>query len=133
MPPPMMMMGPMDMWLTPEAFDKMLVPYTGKYDMIITTVGLPFQAGKLKLWTQKPAPKVVIASGMIQEFKKAIEAKAIVAALTFNPKAVNDNKMPSGNLDEDFNKRYLLVTPETVGQIAKDNAMLFIDMAPPAK
>lgn len=129
MPPPMMM-GPMDMWLTPEAFNKMIKPHAGKYDMLITMIGLPMQSQNLDIWKAKPPPKVVIASGMIQEFKAHIANKFIVACLTFNPKAVNDDKGPSGKLDEDFNKRYLLITPENVTQVATDNPMLFIDMQP---
>lgn len=131
--PPPMMMAPMDTWLTPEVFDRMLAPCVGTCDMVITTVGLPFQAGQLKLWSLKPAPKVVIAAGMIQELKSAISKKAIVAALTYNPNAVPITRKPSGNLEVDFGKHYLLVTPETVDQLAKDHPALFMDAGTPVK
>ena len=52
-------------------------------------------------------------------------------AVTFNPKATYDNQKPPSDLDEAFAKRYLLVTPETVEQTAKEFPNLFMGMMPP--
>lgn len=125
-PEEMMMMGPPEFWLTAERFDAMLQPYIGKADIVITTIGLPMDMPKMKFWTLNPRPKMVIASGSIFELRKAIEAGAVAAAITYNPKAQYDNKAPPSKLDDAFNKRFLLVTPESVEQIAKDHPELFM-------
>ncbi len=134
MPPgsEMMMMGPIEFWLTPEKFDAMLEPHLKGADLVITTIGLPMDVGKLKFWQVKPQPpKMVIASGNISNLAEAIKAGFVAAAVTFNPKATYDNQKPPSNLDEAFAKRYLLVTPETVEQTAKEFPNLFMGMMPP--
>ena len=128
-PEEMLMMGPIEMWLTPERFDAFLAPFVPKVDMIITTIGLPMQPGILKFWKFNPRPKVVIAQGNIQELRSAIQAKAVVAALAFNPSAKFESQWPPKDLEKAFAIRYLLVTPDNVEQIATDHKDMFI--APP--
>jgi hypothetical protein len=134
MPPgaEMMMMGPIEFWLTPEKFDAMLEPHLKNVDLVITTIGLPMEVGKLKFWQVKPQPpKMVIASGNISNLAEAIKAGYVAAAVTFNPKATYDNQKPPSNLDDAFSKRYLLVTPENVEQTVKEFPNLFMGMMPP--
>jgi hypothetical protein len=130
-PEMMMMMGPIEFWLTAEKFDEMMAPYLDKCDMVITTIGLPMDVGRMKFWSLSSRPKMVVASGSILELKKAIEGKAVVAALTFNPKAKFDNERPPKKLDDAFAKRYILITPENVNQVAEEIPELFIQMPPP--
>ena len=123
----MLLMGPIEFWLTPERFDAMLRPYMAKVDIVITTIGLPMEVAKLQFWNASPRPTMVIATGSIFELKKAIEGKAVVAAVTYNPKAVYDNKMPPAKLQEAFDKRFVLVTSENVGEVSKKFPELFMN------
>ena len=128
----MMMMGPIEFWLTPEKFDAMLEPQLKNVDLVITTIGLPMEVGKLKFWQIKPQPaKMVIANGNISNLAEAIKTGYVAAAVTFNPKATYDNQKPPSNLDAAFSKRYLLVTPENVEQTVKEFPNLFMGMMPP--
>jgi len=124
-PEEMLMMGPIEMWLNAERFDAFLEPFVPKVDMVITTIGLPMQPGTLKFWKFDPRPMLVIAQGNIQELKVAIQAKAVVAALAFNPTAKFESKWPPKNLEKAFALRYLLVTPENVEQIATEHKDMF--------
>lgn len=130
-PEEMMMMGPIEMWLTPDRFDALLEPYAGKVDLVITTIGLPMQPGLLKFWKLEPLPKMVIAQGNVMELRGAIKAGAVAAALTFNPQAKFDTKMPPKDLEKAFNNRYLLITPENVDQIAEQHKDLFMNLPTP--
>jgi len=79
----------------------------------------------MKFWTMKKRPDLALASGSVYELKKAIAGKAIVAAVTYNPKAVYDEKPPPADLDAAFDKRYLLVTPDNVLTVAGEYGDLF--------
>jgi len=113
------MLPPMEYWLTPKIFDDIINKYKDKVDMVITTIGLPQQYARMKLWRMKKRPKVVIAGGSIYELKQLFMGKYIAAAVTFNPDAQFTDKGPSSNLEEAFKERYILVTPETVAQLAQ--------------
>ncbi len=117
--------GPPEFWLTADVFDTMLQPYIGKVDLVITTIGLPTDMVKLKFWTLNPRPKLVIACGSIFELRKAIADKSVVAAVTYNPKAVYERKVSLTNVKAAFDKRFLLVTPENVEEISRKYPELF--------
>ncbi len=116
--------APMEAWFTPERFDKLVQPYIGKVDLLITFQGLPMEPGKLKFWNMKPLPKVVLAGGSIAEFRKAIEQGVVIAAVTTNPKA-NFELRPKSDVNKTFELRYLLITPENLGSMAGDYKGLF--------
>ncbi|MBT7188277.1 hypothetical protein HN911_13235 [Candidatus Bathyarchaeota archaeon] len=73
----------------------------------------------------EPEPQPARTSGLATAGKSPIAGKAIVAAVTYNPKAVYDPKPPPADLDAAFSKRYLLVTPDNVGQMAYQYGDLF--------
>ena len=123
----MMMMGPIEFWLTPEKFDALIQPYIGKADLVITTIGLPMEVAKLKYWTWDKKPKMVIASGSIFELKKAFEACAVAAAVTYNPKAKYDNLPPPSKLEEAFEKRFILVTCDNIKDVSAKYPELFMN------
>lgn len=112
--------GPPMMFITAAAFDKMFQQYAGQVDMVITTVGLPMDKERMKLWQMKKGerPKVVIASGGLRGLLTLISRGGIVAALAVNPAGmvVGDTDIPS---DEQaaFDKRFLLVTPQNVASM----------------
>jgi len=121
------MLPPMEYWLTPAAFDA-LVKKHSDCNLVVSTIGLPSQFGKMKLWrsVQSKKLKVALGGGSIFELRKLFLGKYLVAAVAYNPKAVYDDSKPPSNLDEAFRKRYLLITPENVAQLAKEYTGLFM-------
>jgi len=119
------MLPPLEYWYTGKILTKLLDEYTGKYDMIITTIGLPQDAARMKLWTSADKPKVVIANGSIYELKGAIKSGMIVGAVTYNPNAEYDDKPVPKDLDEAFDKRFLLVTPANVDEVTSKYGDIF--------
>lgn len=114
------MMAPMETWYTAKAMDDILKGANAEYDMVITCIGLP--AGGL---VRLKGKKVAIAGGSVYEFGPAIAGKVIVAAVTYKPDAVYDDKPVPSDMEEAFNKRYLLVTPENIAAVAGQYAELF--------
>lgn len=119
------MLPPLEFWYTAEIFDDIVARYTSECDLIVTTIGLPMQSERMRYWTMPNKPALALASGSIYELKQAIKTGTIVGAITYNPKAVYDEKAPPTDLDAAFDKRFLLVTPENVDTVARKHSDLF--------
>jgi len=120
------MLPPLEYWFTAELFDKLVKRHCKQADLIITTIGLPQDLKKMKFWMMKNRPKLAVAGGSVYELKKPIKAKAVVAAITYSPQAVYEDKPPPDDLEEAFKKRFLMVTPENIDQIASQYPDLFM-------
>jgi len=119
------MLPPLEFWFTGKLFDQLVTDNKDKCNLIITTIGLPMDLGAMKFWKMKDRPKLALASGSVYELKAAIKQQMVVAAVTYNPKAVYDEKAPPSNLDAAFDKRFLLVTSENVDEVAGAHKDLF--------
>lgn len=124
-------------WPMPESLDKILAPHEGQFDILITTAGLPFEAGKLKMWKWKTVPKIAVAAGSVQELQGPIASGQVMAAVGPKLSAPAEVKSVPRDIAKAFNERFILITPENVAQVAKDNPGLFLDAggsagAPPA-
>ena len=100
--------------------DDILKGANADYDMVITCIGLP-AGGRAR----RKGKKVAIAGGSVYEYGPAIQGKMIVAAVTYKPDAEYDDKSVPSNMEEAFNKRYLLVTPENLAEVATKYGELF--------
>lgn len=109
---------PMEYWLTAKLFDELVAKHASTCDLVVSMVGLPTDMAKMKLWTQPTRPKVALASGSVYDLRKVIAGKGVVAAVAYNPKAVYDNNPPPADMNQAFDKRFLLVTPENVETMA---------------
>ena len=121
------MLPPTEYWLTPSLFDNIVAEHGKNVDMVITCIGLPNNPGAMEFWSMNPRPKLVIASGGVYELKRAIAQGAVAAAVSYNPSMVYDQKAPPSDLDEAFDKRYLLITPENVEAVASKHNNLFME------
>ncbi len=119
------MLPPLEFWFTAKLFDELAEKNKSKADMIITTIGLPMDLGAMKFWKMKDRPKLALAGGSVYDLKRAIKDGMVVAAVTYNPKAVYDEKAPPSDLDAAFDKRYLLVTSDNIDQIASEHTDIF--------
>jgi hypothetical protein len=120
-----LMMPPLEYWYTAEVFDGLLSDYAGQYDLVATVIGLPQDVGASAVLSGTSHPRVALLNGSIYDLKAALTPDRVVAAITYNPKAVYDDKPVPMDLDEAFAKRFLLVTPETVQQQSRDYPDIF--------
>lgn len=122
------MLPPTEIWLKPAAFQDLIFKDGKGCDLVITTIGLPENPQPMtKLWSAIKADKLklAIAVGGVYDLQKAISAGMICAAVSYNPEAPFENKRPPKDLDEAFDKRYLLITPDNLDQITSDHPKLF--------
>ncbi|RMD84270.1 MAG: hypothetical protein D6820_01295 [Lentisphaerae bacterium] len=113
---------------TGEKLDKLIEDYPN-CNVVVSFLGLPQDMKTMKLWTKKPdeRPALVLAQPYIYELKPLIKLKYCPIILYNKPlkgEGILDMEFPD-NEEEAFNKRYLLITPENVDQIAKEYPKLF--------
>ena len=111
---------------TPRLFDGVVEEYTDKVDLIITTIGLPEDSGRMAFWELKNPPKIALASGSVYRLKDAIKRARVVAAVTYSPDARYSDKPPPSDLDEAFDKHFLLITPDNIDGVAAKYPELFM-------
>lgn len=126
------MMEPMEMWFTAEKF-KEILPAKDSYDIFITLIGIPHTGNVASVMKDMAGKKLVLVGGdtmtmgklfMVGE-KHASIAPTAIAAVTYNPKAIYDDKPLPKAAQEAFDKRYLLITPENFEAIKTEHANLF--------
>lgn len=120
------MMEPMEMWFTAKEL-KDIMPPADTYDIFITLIGLPGgkpareMAGKSLVLVGGDTPSM----GMLFQANGQKGLPNTVAAVTYNPNAVYDDKPIPSDPKEAFDKRFLLVTPETFESIKSTHSSLF--------
>lgn len=136
MPEEAMMDPMMEEMLTPERFNQIITDHPD-VDAVISTVGLPMEYQRLVVFNRgaydeykskhsKEPPALVLLDAYIFDLKGSINGKQILAAVTYNPGADYrpDEDVPS-DYKEAFKKRYLLITPENVKEMATEHESLF--------
>ncbi len=126
------MMEPMEMWFTAEKF-KEILPAKDSYDIFITLIGIPSMGNVASVMRDLAGKKLVLVGGDTMSMGKlfmagerqASVAPVAAAAVTYNPKAIYDDKPIPKNPKEAFDKRYLLITPENFESIKNEHSNLF--------
>lgn len=117
------MMMPLSEMIKAEDINKLLLKNKSR-NYIISLIGLPMDMGKLKIWSQfaedpKKAPRLSIMNGDISMLYKPIKQGLIPAVVTHNPDAVYSEEAAPSDMQEAFNKRYILITTKNVDEIKK--------------
>jgi len=124
-----MILPPPEYWFTPQVFDKLVTEHAMDCDLIITTVGLPMDQRSMRFWRMKNRPRLAVSLGgmtpSLAELRMAIAEDAVPGFVAYSPDAVFDGKRPPKDLDDAFAKRYLLVTPDNVNDLAGKYPDLF--------
>jgi hypothetical protein len=114
---PELMSQPLEKWFTVEVLRDAVSPYAGKFDLLVTVIGLPPQldSAGLKSLGLPDAPVIAILSGSVYRLKAAIESGAVIAAVDYNRLAEYEAKpAPDGLSLKDFGKRFVLLTSESL-------------------
>ena len=119
----------MDTMLQAKDFNKLLKQMPEGTTLVISLIGLPMDLQNLSLWTMKNAPKLVLVSAMnLPQLQGAIQEGYVAAMLTYRPDPdMKDPSIPK-NPQQAFDKRFLLVTPDNVMELANKYPMLFPQM-----
>ncbi len=114
---------PLNEWFTEASLNEKTAAYRGKVDLVVTAIGLP--AGEGNLWFWEEDIPVALANGSVYELREMIETGLITAAVADKPGAARDELPVPADPNVAFDKRYLLLTPETVVKTAGEYPGLF--------
>jgi hypothetical protein len=121
------MMIPIQEIMTAQSVTEGIAKYPGT-TMIVTFIGLPRDFTNMEIWygeDEAKKLKVAVINGEVYQLGPGISAGQIVAAVTYNPKAKFDESKAPSDPQAAFDKRYLMITPENVEQIAQEYPGLF--------
>jgi len=119
----------LEMWFGVEELNQELLPYKGKYDILVCLARLPgvrkmtgvgwktTSYKELSFWQEKRV-SVVVAEGSIAQFEDLIKAGKVCAAVVGRQGLQDEDyqKPPARNLNKAFNTRLILITPQNVGK-----------------
>lgn len=108
-------------------YNKALSGQLNNCDLLIMLRNPPYDIEKLKVWQMSSPPKVALMHpGMLSKLKESISRGFITAVVTHKPDANNAlNKPVPKDMEEAFNKRYLLITPKNIDKINQKFKNLF--------
>jgi hypothetical protein len=128
LPPDFMMMDQMMNMVDAASFTEVTKRIPDGTDIVVLLVDFPYDMEKMALWSMKPMPAVGAVVNMAQpQMKLAIQQEFIDAIVL--PKPMGDFKsmdVPK-DLDEAFERRFILVTPENVEAIVGQYGNMFPD------
>lgn len=114
--------GPMDMPLfelmTAKDFDNALANHSD-CTVVISTVGLPRDAARMKLWNLPEAkrPKLILMGIMDATGMKAAITKGLISAIvTISPTAKFTEDAPPSDMQETFDLRYVLIDKDNISK-----------------
>jgi len=99
-------------------------------DLVVSTLAIPLDVpvdvDRAGVSATVPAtPTLALASGMLTGLESVIRGGSIAAAVTYRPDATWSPGPPPENVDEAFDSRFILVTPENVHEIGAKHAFVF--------
>lgn len=109
----------MDEMFRAEHFDRLISKHSD-CDLLIFTTPLPYNVGDMELWSMDETrrPMVSLLFGDVFNLKNAIQ-QGFILALTHKPDAKFDEETAPSDPEEAFKKRYMIVTPKNIGDVAK--------------
>ncbi len=118
-PPELMMDMPLFELMTAADFDNAIKKYSD-CGVVVTTIGLPRDAAKMKLWTDSNRPALILlGGGVVPGLGSAIKAGKIDAAVIVSPDAKFTEDNPPSDPQEAFDMRYVLVTKGNADEFAR--------------
>ena len=124
--PEEMDMMPMNEMLKAKDYNDVISKYPD-CNLIVSFIGLPNDVQNLNVWSMPPdkMPKLGLINCNYQNLKTAIQSGAVLAVVGINPTAKFDEQPAPKEQKAAFDRRYILITPENVVQIAETYKNMF--------
>ena len=116
---------PPEEWFTAKTFDQLIKKHAKDCDLVISTIGLPQDFGRMAFWTMKKRPKLALTSCSVYNLRRALERGAVIGAVSYDPTKPYDEDPAPEDPETAFQKRYLLLTPKNTKSIAQQHPSLF--------
>ena len=119
--------APKQYFITAQEFDQMLDAHP-ECNLVISLMGLPYDFQEMAFWTKSDGErqKLVVINGNFYDLRKAFMANYIQVAVVHRPDIKYDVE---GEIPDDykaaFEKRFILITPKTVNQVADQFPNMF--------
>lgn len=104
---------PLETWFDARYMDRVLLDSAREADLVISLIGLPHDFEKMTFWKAKQRPQFATWRGPIKAMRPYLMRGDIAAIVDFAPEPVYERAPVPSDLDEAFNKRYVLLTPKS--------------------
>jgi hypothetical protein len=121
---------PLSFLMAEDAFDKLAQQQAG-CDIIVSLIGLPADLNRVEAWKKPGKPRFALLLpdlrmvGDAAAIQNAVKAEKLAAFLLNKPGAPLEQEPMGKDRKVEFERRFVLVTPETVEQILKSYPQLF--------
>jgi len=127
-------MMPMNEMLKAKDYNEVIDKYAD-CNLVVSFIGLPMDIEDLHVWTMPPEkrPKLGLINCAYHNLKNAIKSEVVVAVVGINPTAKFDEQPAPKEQKAAFERRYIMITPENVVQMADTYKNMFEAEKPPVK
>lgn len=121
---------PLSFLVTDESLDRLVQQHSG-CDLIVSLIGLPAHLDAVQAWQAPGAPRFALLLpdlrlvGNLAAIKDALQKGKLAAFVLPKPGAPPANEPVTGDAAAEFARRFLLVTAESIADIAQRNPQLF--------
>lgn len=104
-------------------------------NLVVSFIGLPMDVEQLNIWDMAAdkRPKLGLINCAYHNLKNAIKSDVVVAVVGINPTAKFDEQPAPKDPKAAFDRRYIMITPENVVQMADTYKNMFETEKPPVK
>lgn len=121
---------PLSYLVTEEAFDKLARQYPD-CDLLVSLIGLPAKLARVQCWQNPGGPKFALllpdlrVIGNNAAIRQAMRGGKLAAFVLARPGAPKTQPAADGEFAAEFEKRFVLVTPEIVDQVMQAFPQVF--------
>jgi hypothetical protein len=121
---------PLSYLVAPDAFDDLAKQHPD-CELIVSLIGLPAELSRCESWRASGPPGFALllpdlrVIGDEAAVRNALKSGKLLALVLAKPGAPDASASSSGDFGAEFEKRFLLVTPENVDQLARSYPGLF--------
>lgn len=121
---------PLSYLVTDDAFDKLAQEHTG-CELIVSLIGLPVNLARVEVWRPRSKTRFALLFpdlrmiGGAAEVRKVVKSGKLAAFVLPKPGAPSEQEPLGKNTQVEFERRFLLVTAESVDRVIEGYPALF--------